>query len=544
MNGGDALVATLVAHGVDTAFCVPGESYLAVLEALRQNANRVRLVVTRHESGATYAACGYGRIARRPGIAFVTRGPGATNAAIGIHCAKQDSVPLVLFVGQVPTHERDREAFQEIDYRAMFQPIAKAVFEPTSPDQVAAVTARAMRIAMAGRPGPVVVSLPEDVTEGAAGEPDVLEPRPRPSAAPTKAAVAEAVKRIAAARCPLVLAGELIGLERAHVELVRFVEASGAGVIAAFRCQDSFPNDHPAYLGHFGVGRAPYQKELWAACDVLIVAGNRLDGITTEDFSLPRPDQAVIAIHPDADVHARGRAPEVAIAADAAPTLELLAAALPAPPAERLVRREAVRAAFLEFRAGRPLAVGPLDMAEVMAAFVDGLPDDRVVANDAGNFSGWVHRYVPFDRPGTQAGPMTGSMGYAVPAAIGAKLARPTAEVTAFVGDGGFGMTGQEIATAVQEGLKLTVIVGDNGAYGTILAHQFRYAGKGRYHGVHLRSPDFAGLARAYGAAAWRVERTAEFAPALAKARAHDGVSVIHLVLDVRDLTALGPIDV
>ncbi|MGH6718100.1 MAG: thiamine pyrophosphate-dependent enzyme, partial [Alphaproteobacteria bacterium] len=218
--------------------------------------------------------------------------------------------------------------------------------------------------------------------------------------------------------------------------------------------------------------------------------------------------------------------------------------AVPPPPAERLSRRDAMRAAFVEFRAGRPRALGQVAMAEVMATFVDGLGEDRVIANDAGNFSGWVHRYVPFERPGSQAAPMAGSMGYAVPGAIGAKLARPSAEVTAFVGDGGFGMTGQEIATAVQEGLKLTVIVGDNGAYGTILAHQFRYAGKGQYHGVHLRSPDFAGLARAYGAAAWRVERTAEFAPALAQARAHDGVSVIHLVLDVRDLTAQGPLDV
>ncbi|MGH6719288.1 MAG: thiamine pyrophosphate-binding protein, partial [Alphaproteobacteria bacterium] len=329
MNGGDALVATLVAHGVDTAFCVPGESYLAVLEALRQNANRVRLVVTRHESGATYAACGYGRIARRPGVAFVTRGPGATNASIGIHCAKQDSVPLVLFVGQVPTDQRDRESFQEIDYRAMFQPMAKAVFEPSAPGQVAEVTARALRIAMAGRPGPVVVSLPEDVTEGDAGDGPVPQPKPRPTAAPTADAVTEAQRRIAAARCPLVLAGEMIGFERAQPELVRFVAASGAGVVAAFRCQDSFPNDHPAYLGHFGIGRPPYQKELWAACDLLIVAGNRLDGITTEDYRLPRPDQTVIAIHPDADVHARGRAPEVAIAADMAPTLTALADAVP-----------------------------------------------------------------------------------------------------------------------------------------------------------------------------------------------------------------------
>lgn len=544
MNGGDALVSTLVAHGVDTAFCVPGESYLAVLEALRQNANRVRLVVTRHESGATYAACGYGRIGRKPGIALVTRGPGATNASIGIHCAMQDSVPLVLFIGQVPTRERDRESFQEIDYRAMFGTVAKAVFEPTSADQVAAVTARALQVAAAGRPGPVVVSLPEDVTEGDAGDAAIPEPRPRPTAAPTPEAIAEARRLIEAARHPLVLAGELVGYEGASGALVAFAEASGAGVVSAFRCQDAFPNDHPAYLGHFGIGRPPYQKTLWDGCDLLIVAGNRLDAITSEDYRLPRADQTVIAIHPDPDVHARGRMAEVAIAADVAPGLRALTSGMAAPTAARLAWRQGLRDAFVAFRAEPAHTVGGVAMPAVMERFVDGLAADRVVTNDAGNFSGWVHRYVPFDTPASQAAPMTGSMGYAVPAAIGAKLARPSAEVTAFVGDGGFGMTGQEIATAVQEGLKLTIIVGDNGAYGTIMAHQHRYAGKGQYHGVKLRSPDFAALGRAYGAAAWRVETTEQFAPALAAARAHDGVSVIHLVLDVRDLSAYGALDV
>jgi len=545
VNGGDALVATLVAHGVDTAFCVPGESYLAVLEALRQNANRIRLVVTRHESGATYAACGYSRIARKPGIALVTRGPGATNASIGVHCSMQDSVPLVLFVGQVPTAERDRESFQEIDYRAMFGTMAKAVFEPSSADQVAAVTARALQIAMAGRPGPVVVSLPEDVTEGGAGDAAIPAPRPRPTAAPTAERIAAASRLIAAARHPLVLAGELVGFENAGADLVAFAEAGGAGVVSAFRCQDAFPNDHEAYLGHFGIGRPPYQRALWDCCDLLVVAGNRLDAITSEDYKLPRADQTMIAIHPDPDVHARGRMAEVAIAADVGPSLRALTAALAKPPAaERRAWRAGLRREFLDFRAAPARTVGKVAMPAVMGRFVDGLAADRVVTNDAGNFTGWVHRYVPFDHPASQAAPMIGSMGYAVPAAIGAKLARPTADVTAFVGDGGFGMSGQELATAVQEGLKLTVIVGDNGAYGTIMAHQHRYAGKGQYHGVALRSPDFAGLARAYGAKAWRVESTEAFAPALAEARAHDGVSVIHLMLDVRDISAMGALDV
>jgi acetolactate synthase-1/2/3 large subunit len=543
VNGGDALVATLVAHGVDTAFCVPGESYLAVLEALRLNANRIRLIVTRHESGATYAACGYARIARQPGVALVTRGPGATNAAIGIHCARQDSLPVVMFVGQVPTRERDRESFQELDYRAVFGSMAKAVFEPSSADQVAEVTARALRISMAGRPGPVVVALPEDVTEGDAAECAIPAPQARPTAGPTREAVTEAARLIAAARHPLIVAGELVGAQGAHAALIGLAEASGAGVVAAFRCQDAFPNDNPAYLGHFGIGRPPYQKALWDACDVLIVAGNRLDAITTEDYKLPRAGQRLVAIHPEPFAHALGRAPDVAIAADMTPSLTAIAEALGKPSTDRLGWRSAMREAFLEFRDAGPRALGRVAMAPVMKDLVGRVSADRVVVNDAGNFTGWVHRYVPFDRPASQAAPMTGSMGYAVPAAIGAKLARPSAEVIAFVGDGGFGMTGQEIATAVQEGLRLTIIVGDNAAYGTILAHQHRYAGRGRYHGVRLRSPDFAALARAYGAAAWRVESTEAFAPAFAEARAHDGVGVLHLVLDERDISAFGSLD-
>jgi acetolactate synthase-1/2/3 large subunit len=340
------------------------------------------------------------------------------------------------------------------------------------------------------------------------------------------------------------LAGELVSFENASADLVAFAEASGAGVVSAFRCQDAYPNNHDAYLGHFGIGRPPYQRTLWDGCDLLIVAGNRLDAITSDDYKLPRADQTVIAIHPDPDVHARGRMAEVAIAADVGPSLRALAAALPKPAAERLAWRAGLRREFLDFRAAPARTVGTLAMPAVMGRFVEGLAADLVVTNDAGNFTGWVHRYVPFDRAASQAAPMTGSMGYAVPAAIGAKLARPSADVTAFVGDGGFGMSGQELATAVQEGLKLTVIVGDNGAYGTILAHQHRYAGKGQYHGVALRSPDFAGLARAYGAKAWRVETIDAFAPALAEARAHDGVSVIHLLLDVRDISAMGALDI
>ena len=291
MTGGEALVQTLLAHGVDHAFCVPGESYLAVLEGLRRERARIRLVVTRHESGTTFAAEAYGKLAHRPAAAFVTRGPGATNAGIGIHTAAQDSTPVVLFIGHVPTHVKGREAFQEIDYHRMYAPIAKAVFEPAGPRHVADCTARALRLAVAGRPGPTVVVLPEDVTEGDAGTDAPPPAPPRLRAAPAPDAIAEAVRLIRGARHPVVISGEMVAFDNATDALVAFAEASGAGVVTAWRRQDTFPNDHPAYLGHFGIGRAPFQREAWAASDLVIAAGTRLDDITTEEFMLLRPDQ-------------------------------------------------------------------------------------------------------------------------------------------------------------------------------------------------------------------------------------------------------------
>ncbi len=543
MNGGDALVATLLAHGVDTAFCVPGESYLAVLEALRRERARLRLITNRHEAGAAFAADAYGKLTSTPGVVFVTRGPGATNAAIGVHTAAQDSTPLVLFIGQVPTSQRGLESFQEIDYRLMYGPIAKAVIEPESAAEVAAVTARALGLATAGRPGPVVVPLPEDVTEGDAGQAAIPGPAPRAESKPSEGALAAAVELIAAARRPIVVSGELVAFEGAHDALAAFAAAAGAGVVTAFRRQDTFANDDPAYFGHFGIGRAPFQREAWRDCDLVIVAGNRLDAVTTEDFTLVRDDQKLIHIHVDAGVIGRTRAPDVAIAADVRPTLAALAKALPPPPNERPAWRDGVNQAYRRFSCDGPAALGEVDMAAVVkavAARLNGV--DHVITNDAGNFASWVHRYFPYTLPYGQVGAGSGAMGAAVPGAVAAKLARPGATVVGFVGDGGFLMTGQELATAVREGLAIKIIVCDNGAYGTILMHQHRFAGAGAYHGVELTNPDFAAMGRAYGVPAWTVERTAEFAPAFDAALAHDGPALIHLKTDIRDISAYGPL--
>ncbi len=543
MTGGDALVATLLAHGVTQGFGVPGESYLAVLEALRRERARFRLVVTRHESGATFAAEAYGKLARRPAAAFVTRGPGATNAGIGVHTAAQDSTPLLLMVGHVPTSAKGREAFQEIDYHRMYAPIAKAVLEPESAGDVAECTARAVRLAVAGRPGPVVVVLPEDVTEGGAGDSAIPTAPPRLRAAPAPDGVREAARLLAAARHPIVIAGELVAYEDATPALVRFAEASGAGGVSAWRRQDTFPNDHPAYLGHFGIGRAPFQREAWAACDLVIAAGTRLDDITSEEFTLLRADQALVHVHADPAVLARWRA-DVPLAADTGVTLAALAAAAGGPPDPgRVAWRARLHREFLAYtRPGQVPVRGAVDPARVVEAVSAALPAEAIVVNDAGNFSGWVHRYHRFRLPATQAAPSSGAMGYAVPAAIGAKLAHPGRPVVSFVGDGGFLMTGQELVTAVQEGLPVKIVLGDNGAYGTIAMHQHKRIGPDGLYAVHLRSPDFAAVARGYGAAAFLVERTADFADAFAGALAHPGPALVHVRTDLRDISAAGPL--
>jgi len=547
MNGGDALVETLVAHGVDQAFTVPGESFLAVLEALRRNRNQIRLVNTRHEAGATFAAEAYGKLALRPAAVFVSRGPGAANAAIGIHTAMQDSTALLLFVGHVPRRAKGREAFQEIDYHRFFGATAKAVMEPMGPEDVADVTARAWRTAMAGRPGPVVVVLPEDVTEGeiAPGSDGIHIPRPAVQRAtrPHPDDARAAAEAIAAARRPIVVFGEAVAQHLAHDALVRFLDRSGAGAVAAFRRQDCLANDHPAYLGHLDLTRTDFQRAYWAECDLVVAAGTRLDDITTEEYTLIRPDQTVVHLYPDADaIAATGAA--FGIVGDVGAALDAIAAHLPAaPPADRLAWRDryhgeqACHGAF-----ARPPAMGAVDMVKVVEATARAVAPGTVIATDAGTFGSWIYRHYPWRRPFTQLAPEVGAMGAGVPGGIGAALALPGTPVVVFVGDGGFLMTGQEMVTAVEERLPLKVVVCDNAAYASILIHQHRRYGADAHYGVRIQSPDFAQIARGYGAAAWTVRATAEYPGALAQALAHDGPALIHVLTDLRDGSANAPL--
>ena len=546
MNGGEALVATLVEHGVEAGFCVPGESYLTVLEALRQARDRIRLVLNRHESGVTFAAEAYAKATARPGIAFVTRGPGATNASIGLHTAKQDSTPLVIFIGHVPTQEMGREAFQEIDYPTAFGPLTKRVIEVLRPEDVAAATAEALHEAVAGRPGPIAVVLPEDVTEGDANAVAIPPAEPRPTLQPEAQALEEAARMIDAAQYPVVIGGEQVNFEGAHQALARFAAASGAGVVSAFRRQDILAHEDAANLGHFGLRLAPYQEKFWADCDLVILAGTRPDGATTQGFSLLRPDQKVIHIYPEGAAFVQS-SPQVALAADVAPSLDGLSERLQtAPSNSRLAWRTAHHQAHIAHATpGRDAAaecLGAVDIAEIVAHLRRRLPDDACMVNDSGAFAGWLHRYFAYQTPRTQFAACLGAMGYAVPGAIGAQLARPDSEVVALVGDGGFLMTGQEIVTGVQQNLPFTVLLFDNGMYGSIATHQYRRGGREAMYGTVMNSPDFAALAKAYGAAAWCVENTEDFSGAFEAALAEDSrPSLIHIKIDMRNLNASGP---
>jgi acetolactate synthase-1/2/3 large subunit len=537
MDGGQAVVRTLIDYGVDTAFSVPGESYLPILRAIQNAGNAMQLITPRHESGVTFAAEAYGKLTGRPAAGLVSRGPGATNAAIGVHTASQDSTPLLLFIGHVPTTSKGREAFQEVDYHQMFGKIAKAVLEPETSADIPDVVARAVTLTTAGRPGPVIVVMPKDITEGDAGDAESIPLRPRPRAGMAPDDVTEAAALINAAKKPIMITGEMASIDDAHPALISFAEASGVAVSAAYRRQDTFPNEHPAYMGHMEINRVNFQNRAFEKADLIIAMGARLDGITTQEFTIPRADQKFIHVFPDANVVSRAAA-DVASAADIIPALQALTEAVAAPSPERLAWRDGLHASFDTFaRPGTVEIYGQVDLAACVAEMQRQVPDNTTVLTDSGTFARWVHRYYRFNKPHTQAGPMSGAMGYAVPGALGAALAKPGVPAVAFAGDGGFLMSGQELVAAVQHRLKLICVLCDNGAWGSIMVSQQRRYGEEGVHGTKLSSPDFAKVAEGYGMASFTVSKTEEFGPAFAAAMAADGPALLHLLLDDRDVS-------
>jgi acetolactate synthase-1/2/3 large subunit len=534
-TGGQVLADGLVAHGSELAFCVPGESYLGLLDGLYRHRDALRIVNCRHEGAAANAADAYGKLTGRPGLCLVTRGPGATHAAVGVHTARQDSTPLLLLVGQVSRGERGRESFQELDYEAVFGSMAKWAFELDAPERIPEVLARAYTVATSGRPGPVVLSLPEDVLSAAVDVPDAPRYRPhRP--VPSAAALRELEALLERAERPFVLVGGGPWDDASARAFTRWALASGLPVGATFRRQDVIDNTCASYVGDVGLGINPRLAQRIRDCDLLIAVGTRLTEIETQGYTLPAPPvapQPLVHVHPDATELGRVYQPTLAVLSGVAE----FAAAAPVVDGSRWADWAADAREDYEANLRHPPAPGDgVDLGEVVAHLRDVLPEDAVLTNGAGNFSAWVHRYYQWRRFGTQLGPQSGAMGYGVPAALAAQLVHPDRPVIAFSGDGDFQMYGQELATAVQERLPILVIVVNNRSYGTIRMHQERRF-PGRVIATDLINPDFVGLARAYGAHGERVEAAADFPAALERARAAGRPALIELVTDPEALT-------
>jgi acetolactate synthase I/II/III large subunit len=547
---GHTLVEALIAQGVDTAFGVPGESFLAVLDGFHEHRDRIRFIACRQEGGAAFMAEAQGKLSGRPGICFVTRGPGASNASIGLHTAFQDSTPMILFVGQVAGEQCDREAFQELDYRQMFGPgtlgMAKWVGEVHSAERLPEYVARAYHTALQGRPGPVVLVLPEDMLAVLTTAP--VLPRVQVAQAwPAPGGLRELRARLMASRRPLLIAGGSGWEAESCNALQRFAENWQLPVANGFRFQDTFDNRHALYAGDVGIGINPKLAARVREADLIIALGVRLGEMTTSGYTLlqaPRPRQTLVHVHAGAEELGRVYAADLLLQASmacAAKALEGLAAPVGVPWIDW------ARAAHADYEANLVATpVAPIDLAVLMQTLQRLAPADTVYTNGAGNFSGWLHRYVRY--PGlqhhgrTQLAPTSGAMGYGVPAAVAASLLYPQRTVVNIAGDGDFLMTGQELATATGHGAgcgagKLISIVVDNGSYGTIRMHQEREY-PGRVSGSDLFNPDFAALARAYGWAAHRVDATGGFEAVFAEALAADRPTLIHVNLDTEVSTS------
>ena len=531
-TGGQLLVDQLKIHGADIAFCVPGESYLPVLDALYTHRDSIRLITCRHENGAANMAEAYGKLTGKPGICFVTRGPGATNASIGVHTAFQDSTPMILFIGQVGNDFVEREAFQEIDYRRMYGQMAKWVAQIDRADRVPEFIARAYQVATSGRMGPVVLALPEDMLSAVA---EVADTRAwqRVETGPEESALVRLSGLLQSAQRPFVIAGGSGWGRESCADLKQFIDTQQLPVGCAFRFQDLFDNAHPNYAGDVGIGINPKLAARIKASDLLIVIGPRLGEMTTSGYGLinaPVPAQTLVHIHAGAEELGRVYQADLMINA----TMPAMARALARMP--RLTRAGidgAAREANADYLAwqGRKEIPGKVQMWDVMQHLESVLPADAILCNGAGNYATWVHRFHRYRGFRTQLAPTSGAMGYGVPAAIGAKAVHPDRMVIAFAGDGCFLMTGQELATAVQYQLNVIFIVVNNGMYGTIRMHQEREF-PGHVYGTALSNPDFAAYARAFGAHGELVENTAEFAPAFERAKNAGKPALIEIRID------------
>jgi len=529
-TGGQILIDCLVANGVDRAFCVPGESYLAALDAFH-DAPSIDLVVCRQEGGAAYMADADGKMTGRPGICFVTRGPGATNASGGVHVAFQDSTPMILFIGQVAREMEEREAFQEIDFRRMFGPMAKWVAQIQDPARIPEFVNRAFHTAMAGRPGPVVLALPEDMLTERAEAVDLSRAEPA-QAHPSPDAMADLRERLTQAKSPLLVLGGGGWGPKACDDIRHFAEANALPVAASFRCQDLIDNAHSNYAGDVGIGLNPDLKARVLGSDLLMVVGARLGEMTTGGYTMidiPQPSQPLVHVHPGAEEIGRVYQPALGIHAAVGAFATAARALKPVAP-NWAGEAEIAHASYLKWTEP-PTIQGPVQMGEIAAWVRDRVSRDAICTNGAGNFSVWANRYFRYGGFRTLLGPTSGTMGYGVPAAVAAKARHPERTVICYAGDGDFLMNGQEFATACQYGLPIIVLLVNNGMYGTIRMHQEREY-PGRISGTALSNPDFAALARAYGGHGETVRATDEFEPAFERALASGLPAVIEILID------------
>lgn len=535
-TGGQLIVEALEANRVERIFCVPGESYLAVLDALHDS--DIRTVICRQEGGAAMMADAHGRLSGQPGICFVTRGPGATNASHGVHIAMQDSNPMILFVGQIARGIREREAFQEVDYRAVFGSMTKWVAEIDDAARIPEMVGRAFSVATSGRPGPVVLALPEDMltdlVEAPAARPATpVETRPGPADMRELKCLIEGASR------PFVILGGS-GWSGPAVDAFRQAcEASALPVSCTFRRQMLFDHLSGSYAGDLGLGVNPKLAQAVKEADLVLLVGGRFGEVPSSDYTLlksPYPDQTLVHVHPDSKELGRVYQPALAINATPRAFAEAFADLAPVANPTWRDRTAQLHRNYLDWSTPPATGPGEVQMGPIMTHLAEVLPPDAIIANGAGNYATWVHRFHKFRRFGTQAAPTSGSMGYGTPAAVAAKMLHPDRPVIAFAGDGCFMMNGQEFATAVQYGLPIVVIVVNNGTYGTIRMHQERDY-PGRVSGTDLKNPDFAALARAYGGHGETVTRTAEFAAAFERATQSSLPAIIEIRLDPEAIT-------
>lgn len=541
MLAGHLLVKSLIEQGVDTTFGVPGESYLAVLDGLYDAQNHIRLITTRNEGGAAFMAEAYGKLTGKPGICMVTRGPGATNASIGVHTAMQNSTPMILFIGQIGRDMRDREAFQEVDYRAFFGGIAKWVTEIDNPDRIPEIIARAFHTALSGRPGPVVIALPEDMltsetTRQPAPRIKIVEPAPAPEA------LAAAIDLLNTAKKPLVVVGGGGWTETGRDDLITWAEANDLPITTAFRYQDLMDNTNPQFVGEAGVGMWPSMMQRIRDADVIFAINTRFGESFTHGWTLlevPNAKQKIIHAHISDRELGKIYQPDVALHAGPNQLLKALLKTKLTP--HWAGWRKEGRDTYETMLPAKPQS-GAVDMAAICTYLRDTMDDNAIVTNGAGNFAIWSGKHLSYSRNQRYVGPQSGAMGAGLPAAIAAKAIEPNTQVICFAGDGDFQMNGQELGTAAQEGLYPIVLLLNNSMYGTIRAHQEgTYAD--RVSGTKIVNPDFVKLAEAYGIMGERITETSQFAAAFERAKASPTGAILELIIDPQDITPFKSLD-